>query len=540
MVQKSNLGAVTVQKANGHGGQLRFKSGDTYVGIVSDAGSMDGVGEYTWADGVKYDGEFCNSTIEGRGIYQWPDGSSYDGQVCAGLRHGTGTFTGPNGTPRYQGEWKQGQRHGTGKLEYPGGDVYEGQWANDMREGQGTLTHVGGNHYTGSWAKDAKNGHGTFHWFDRCERYVGEWVDNKSHGHGEHTWLRAQQKANPFQLRERYVGEWWCGMRQGYGTFYLASGARYVGEWSANRKHGAGLFAFDDGSLYEGLFEADRMTDGQLRGTSDLFTYLDLTHLVSPSEHDATCAAIRHVLTRHNTDIKQAYRFYSSMGCIAEDSFDLTLAQFRVFVSDARLISRAMPIATLDQLAMRSASSQPIARRLPRPLVLATAVASAAGTTGEVEEIRHARHYVRGGAHDGERTLLLRDFVQALVEIAAAGVSNLPHHADVGPSPTPAMALALINVFESMANMTPSCVAVSAKRGPIDREHGCATVNVNESAELRARLQLAYGFYAASEVMFRVWTLSIHCPSLLDAAIIDRKHFPSFYARRYHGASVVR
>jgi len=140
-------------------------------------------------------------------------------------------------------------------------------------------------------------------------------------------WQRIQQEGSPYQLRERYVGEWVEGQRKGRGTFYFASGARYIGEWSGNIKQGHGLFSFEDGSVYEGPFEADRMTDGQLRATSELYTYLDLGHLIPASVVDTTCNAVRHVLVRHNTDLKQVYRYYSALGCAAEDAFVLTLSQ---------------------------------------------------------------------------------------------------------------------------------------------------------------------------------------------------------------------
>ena len=110
------------------------------------------------------------------------------------------------------------------------------------------------------------------------------------------------------------------------------------------------------------------MTDGQLRATSELYAYLDLRHLLPPESVDATSSAVRHILVRHNTDIKQVYRFYSALGCEAEDAFNLSLVQFRTFAVDAGLVSRALSIATLDDLVMRASTSQPSVRPLPRPV----------------------------------------------------------------------------------------------------------------------------------------------------------------------------
>ena len=493
---------VTADPAEaGEGGHaITFKSGNTYVGTLANGATMDVGGTYTWASKagpVVYEGAFASNVIEGEGKYEWADGSRYEGHLSAGKRSGTGTFSGPGGYPRYEGEWKAGRRHGRGKLVYgEGGDVYDGDWVDDMRSGRGTHTHASGNVYDGEWSADKKNGQGTFEWFDRRERYVGEWKDGLAHGQGEHAWLRAQQDSNPFQLRERYVGEWVAGHRHGQGTFYLASGARYVGEWSGSQKHGMGLFSFEDGSLYEGLFEHDRMTDGQLRATSELYAYLDLRHLLPPNLVDDTCAAVRHILVRHNTDVKQVYRFYSALGRVAEDAFDMTLAQMRTFAIDAGLVSPTLPTSMLDQLVMRSSSSQPTARTLPRPLVLATAIAGTPASPGEVAEVAAAAKFALGGVHDGERTLLLREFVQGLVEIAAAGLANgtVAEHTEL--TPTPPLAQALLDMLQALSSVTPTSLdsAVLAG-GALSGGGGTA----EEVAAVRSRLQLVYGSYAAGE-----------------------------------------
>ena len=37
------------------------------------------MGEYTWADGRKYRGQWLNNKMHGEGEYIWPDGKSYKG-----------------------------------------------------------------------------------------------------------------------------------------------------------------------------------------------------------------------------------------------------------------------------------------------------------------------------------------------------------------------------------------------------------------------------------------------------------------------------
>lgn len=470
--------------------ELAFRSGNKYVGTLADGTTMDGAGEYQWAaTGVTYKGAFKDNAATGSGTYKWPDGCSYEGDLVAGVRHGVGTLRGPGGFPCYEGEWRNGRRHGMGKLVYAkGGDVYEGQWVDDMREGQGTLTHANGNTYTGSWAADVKNGHGTFAWLDRREEYVGEWKDGKPHGEGEHVWLRVQLESSPFQLRERYVGEWAHGERHGHGTFHYASGARYVGEWKRNQKDGEGLFSFEEGSVYQGPFEADRMTTGTMRPGTDLFTYIDLTDLVAPDLLEPATAAVRRVLVRHNTDIKQVYRYYAALGVDAADAFVLDLAQFRAFAVDTRLASRDTPLATLDDLVMRTNVDASPTGALPSPYVLATTVA--AQMTGVpvdmLPQLDAAAKYERRGVHDSTRKLLLREFVQGLLEIAALRLSLYPV---VSPPEHPIHPLAQ-SLLDMMQQLILTATPTSLESAPLSGQM---------SAAARSRLELVYGHYAAAE-----------------------------------------
>jgi len=161
---------------------------------------------------------------------------------------------------------------------------------------------------------------------------------------------------------------------------------------------------------------------------------------------------------------------------------------------DTKLVSRELPLATLDQLVMRSITAPP-AQQLPRPSVLAAAVVAAgapkeaialSGATA-VAELGAAASYTRGGMHDGERTILLREFVQGLVEIAAVTLSFAPV-ASVGVQPTPPLAQALLDMIQSsilQASPTPAAKA----------EDGDSGIDTSS----RARLELIYGHYAATE-----------------------------------------
>ena len=98
-----------------------------------------------------------------------------------------------------------------------------------------------------------------------------------------------------------------------------ANGSRYEGAWDGNQKHGKGTFTFEDGSVYAGVFARDRMAEAGVHPTPDLYGRLQLAPYLS-AERDADAAAraaaqVQNLLTRHNTEVKQIYRFYAAVGC---------------------------------------------------------------------------------------------------------------------------------------------------------------------------------------------------------------------------------
>ena len=116
--------------------------------------------------------------------------------------------------------------------------------------------------------------------------------------------------------------------------------------WEANQKHGHGVFTFEDGSVYDGVFAYDRMAEGGLQPTPDLFGKLQLSQLLrSEAEPEAASRAIQNLLTRHNTELKQIYRFYASHQCESQEAFVMSLAQFRQFAIDTQLVSSTLSLA---------------------------------------------------------------------------------------------------------------------------------------------------------------------------------------------------
>lgn len=61
---------------------------------------MDGQGEYSWADGRKYKGEFKMDQKDGHGTLKWPDGRVYVGQWKNNKQNGRGVLTNAEGVKK--------------------------------------------------------------------------------------------------------------------------------------------------------------------------------------------------------------------------------------------------------------------------------------------------------------------------------------------------------------------------------------------------------------------------------------------------------
>lgn len=83
---------------------------------------MDGKGEFSWADGRKYIGQYLDDKKQGYGVFQWyfvfgkliehcfrPDGRRYEGFWQNGKQHGQGVYYNTQGK-RKEGEWNEGKR----------------------------------------------------------------------------------------------------------------------------------------------------------------------------------------------------------------------------------------------------------------------------------------------------------------------------------------------------------------------------------------------------------------------------------------------
>jgi len=73
---------------------------------------LEGFGEYHWADGKYYKGNFKNNLFSGHGLYKTSDGT-YEGNFAENKKNGQGKFIW-NENKYYEGEWLNGKQHGEG------------------------------------------------------------------------------------------------------------------------------------------------------------------------------------------------------------------------------------------------------------------------------------------------------------------------------------------------------------------------------------------------------------------------------------------
>lgn len=188
-------------------GELLLRNGECYSGSL--LGNIpEGSGQYIWADGCRYEGEWRHGMRHGYGTLRWPSGAVYEGEFSGGYMHGTGTYTTSN-KMTYKGRWKLNRKHGLGSQIYPNGDVFEGSWIQGTAEGPGKYAWANGNVYFGNMKGGRMSGKGTLTWLNG-DTYEGNWLNGMMHGFGIYTWCDGGC----------YIGTWTRGLKDGKGAFY--------------------------------------------------------------------------------------------------------------------------------------------------------------------------------------------------------------------------------------------------------------------------------------------------------------------------------
>lgn len=139
-------------------GRLDFATNGT---IIEFEDYDKNLAKITYEDHKVYHGQTDLKTFlpEGVGEVSFPDNSRYNGEFMAGKMHGKGVFQWRNAQPgrcdeKYDGDYQYGKKHGNGKFTFSSGNVYDGQWVNGKREGRGILVDKHGAEISnGVWFK---------------------------------------------------------------------------------------------------------------------------------------------------------------------------------------------------------------------------------------------------------------------------------------------------------------------------------------------------------------------------------------------------
>lgn len=127
------------------------------------SGEQEGQGLQVWKnEGLdQYEGEFLASRPHGRGTFTFPlKGESYVGGVAYGLMSGEGEYRYADGS-RYSGQWRSGRQNGKGELSYADNTVYRGEFVDDTFHGEGLFAEADGSVYTGRLDHDRRVDVGT-------------------------------------------------------------------------------------------------------------------------------------------------------------------------------------------------------------------------------------------------------------------------------------------------------------------------------------------------------------------------------------------
>lgn len=235
--------AIKFTNLKGHGD-------DTYKGDAPINGKLQGYGEYLWADGQKFYGEWKNDKRTGLGVYFYTPSNRYEGQHLESAFHGNGVYYFESGNV-YKGEFTDSKFNGYGTYYWATGDRYEGQWKSDERTGKGVYYYNDGNIYEGNFLNGKRTGKGILY-FSNGDRCAGDFFNDNIDGHGTYFWTNG----------DVYVGEWNNGQRTGKGILYLGDNEKYEGTFVNGDLHGFVRYKNDNGGYFEGKYENNKKVSG--------------------------------------------------------------------------------------------------------------------------------------------------------------------------------------------------------------------------------------------------------------------------------------
>jgi hypothetical protein len=275
-------------------GRVEYQNGDVYHGDFGKLNVRSGNGQYLWADGRQYQGEWQNDARHGQGQFHYPNGDYFHGTFSHGMRHGHGRFEFHDGS-LFEGGFQKGEFHGQGcKYVHRDGRVYLGDFMDGVRNGYGKETYPSGSlRYEGEWVNDdalqstkvqpAPPGFILQDDVDDemaslasevsktpsivtdtkdCTTVVEESIKDAQGNPGTFTGLVLRGLPHGVG-RMVYTGEiregfWKNGYLEGHARAFFANGDFYEGMFFKSQRQGKGVYKWKDGRIYEGDYIDDQ------------------------------------------------------------------------------------------------------------------------------------------------------------------------------------------------------------------------------------------------------------------------------------------
>jgi len=228
--------------------------GRGYRGDLNSNGEMHGYGEFRYANGDIYEGQWKHDKKCGYGVMKYPHHGLYSGEFRDDMPWGHGLYHHSNGDV-FEGEFKKGLYHSSDRgvlstLTYANGDKYVGQFKEGRLTGKGTFWYNDGKRkgdvYEGEFFEDLRHGKGTYTAADGSV-YTGDWIAHRRHGMGLQIYAGGSS----------YEGEFADGHKNGLGKFCYTSGDVHEGRYKKGQMDGLGRFTYITGSVFEGYFKDD-------------------------------------------------------------------------------------------------------------------------------------------------------------------------------------------------------------------------------------------------------------------------------------------
>eukprot|EP00903_Cladosiphon_okamuranus_P009107 g8702.t2 len=177
-------------------------------------------------EGPLVDNHFDKDCISGVYRLTTPGGEVYEGDLVDEERHGTGEYRYADGTV-YSGEWHRGQRQGFGTLISPSGALYEGEFDHNLIHGEGLWSWPDGSSYAGQTKHGVREGKGLYV-TEMKDAFFGSFTNNKPHG----------EVLAHYCDGSKHQGTFHEGTRHGRGTTEEENGNRVIGTWALDKRHG--------------------------------------------------------------------------------------------------------------------------------------------------------------------------------------------------------------------------------------------------------------------------------------------------------------